>query len=504
MSSNIPMSSHPMGSHPIATATQTVQRQARRQSEPAEPTHLSELDQSEAFETLTRLISETAHDLRAPLTTIREAVRLVRDGDLGRLSKSQQECLTAAIDQCNCAGQMVEEMVQSRRFETGFGNVRRTWVSIDAIREQVESTLQPWALPRNINLLWDGPFGEDVLIYADPALLRRLLVNLANNAIRVTSPQQAVMIRAQRHFNSQMMNWSVVDQGRGITPHDLELISAGKAPTQSIGGLGLLISRQLAAAHFSKLRIESRVGTGTATSFHTPMGGPAGVVANFALWRTQLAQPKSVSAAEPDEMVYEVAPIQPQTSNRGSKRTSRPESIAAPRRVRIDVPSQAVDLGVANVAPIFPHHLYLTSIEVGAAVANTAISDFDYLLQRSMRVTEMAYRTSQRSWVIAFDADSTTGPSRRHEIERTVQMELESLRIRWGNESVIGSVLSEEFATKLSSMMTDMIVRQSLFHAQQSFSDPNTDFDGRPVEIESTIPASRLDRELSNLRGRWQ
>lgn len=493
-----------MGPSHFATATATAYRQAKRPSEGVESIAYRPME-DDAFETVSRLISETAHDIRAPLSTIREAVRLVRDGDLGRLSRSQQECLSAAIDQCNCANQMLDEMVQSRRFETGFGNVCRTWISIDQIRQQVEATLQPWALPREIKLLWDGPFGQDVQIYADPVLLRRLIVNLANNAIRVTSANQAVLIRANRAYNSQMMNWSIVDQGRGITPHDLEMIATGRAPTQSVGGLGLLICRQLAAAHFSKLRIESRVGTGTAASFQTPMGGPSSVAANFALWRTQLTKTPPSNIMEQDEMVYPVAPVgTPIERQSAGNRSKRPESIAAPRRVRIDVPSQAVDLGVGNVSPVFPHHVFLTTVSVGAAVAVTAVGDFEKLLQRSLRVTEMAYRTGGRSWVIAFDADANAAQARRSDIERLAEMEeLNTLRLRWSNGVVISSAITDELAVKMSSMLADMMVRQTLYDSQQAVTDPNTDLDGNPVTGESTIPSSRLQREVNYLRGQW-
>ncbi|OYP32992.1 sensor histidine kinase [Rhodopirellula sp. MGV] len=486
-----------MGPSHLATATPTAHRSTKRMGDATVRSDLSKADIDASFEMVTRLISETAHDLRSPLTTIREAVRLVRDGDLGRVSRQQHECLSAAIEQCNCAGQMVDEMVQSRRFETGFGNIRRSWVSIDEIRHQVESTLQPWALPREISLLWDGPFGQDLMIYADPGLLRRLLVNLANNAVRVTAPKHAVLIRAHRYSNSQILNWSVVDQGCGISPNDLELIASGKAPTQSVGGLGLLICRQLAAAHFSKLRIESRVGTGTAVSFQTPMGGPSAVAVNFAAWRTQLTMPVQTPKTEPDEMVYEVTPL----TSRSVHRSARPESIAAPRRVRIDVPSQAVDLGVGNVTPVHPHHMCLTTVALGAAVPNAAVDQFETLLHQSMRITEMAYRTGDRTWVIVFDADAQSALARRQSVERMVENEMQPVRTRWGKGIVISSAIRDELAIKLSSMLADMIVRQTLLDDQQSPSDPNTDFDGKAVTAESIIPSSRLQREVAYLRG---
>lgn len=477
------------------TAVTTEDQTGARRDAPTASTRPKVGTDSASFESASRLISETAHDLRAPLSTIREAVRLVRDGELGSVSSAQSECLSAAINQCNCAAQLVDEMVQSRRFDSGFPNVSRQWISIDELRQSVEQTLQPWMLPRGIQLLWDGPFGQGVKVYADATLLRRLIVNLAGNAIRVTRDGCPVLIRALPGRVQRVMDWSVVDQGVGISPSDLALIAAGKAPAKSVGGLGLMISRQLATAHFSSLRIESRLGTGTAVSFQTVLGGPAAVAAHWAKWRSGLIDQGDGSVVNENQRVHEVP------APRMSKTTTKP---APPRRVRIDVPSSLIELSADGVQPAFRDRVYLTTVSVGAAVPASGTNAFDALLQRTMRLTELAYRTGRRSWVIAWDADGQMGVAKRVELERLVENELDSMRMTWGASSIVSATKKPNFGCSLTHRLGDLLVRQTLAASQHAVSDADQVRLGTvPMELSSTA-SQRLELEVSWLKRNWR
>ena len=446
---------------------------------------------SESHHSVSQLISETAHDLRAPISTIREAVRLVRDEELGQVSSTQRECLSAAINQCNCVAQLVDEMVQSRQFDSGFPNVRRRWMSIDDLRQSVEATLQPWMIPREIGLLWDGPFSDGIPIYADATLMRRLLVNLASNAIRATRDGQSVLIRAKPSPGRGVMIWSVVDQGGGISASDMELIAAEKVPARSIGGLGLMIGRQLAAAHFSTMRIESRLGTGTAVSFQTPLGGPAAVAERWCLWRSELARGDSPKAAPSEKRLRNASPA------RSSRKLV---SVAPMRKVRIDVPSETIEVGVSDLRPAYQDQVYMTTVSVGAAVPSTGTDDFDALLQRTMRMTELAYRTGGRSWVIVWDADEKAGIEKRFVLDRLVRDELDDVRMTWGHHAVVSTSVNRESGAMLPVRLSDLIVRESLFAAQQSFPDADEyHLPMQPVRP-SSVAANRLERDVKWFR----
>lgn len=491
---NVPFpNSRPLGNPNLETrvpGTHSVARPSRRSNGAEGRGWQTELSANDSSDSARRMVSETAHDMRAPLSTIREAVQLVRNESLGQLTSAQRECLSAAINQCDYAGKLVDEMVQPREFESGFPGVRRQWISIDDLRQSVEATLQPWMMPREIHLLWDGPFGQDIRVYADATLLHRLMVNLASNAIRVTRPGRPVLIRTKSSVNHGVMVWSVVDQGDGISSSDMDLIAMSKAPARSVGGLGLMISRQLAAAHFGTLRMESRVGTGTAVSFQTAFGGPAAVAARWIKWRSELtktADPKSIGRGQLGN------------SKQPRRQPRRAGSIISPRRVRIDIPSQTIDLGIADLQPAHRDHVYLTTLSVGAATPASGTDAFDGLLQRTMRMTELAYRTGRRSWVIAWDADDETGARKRIELERLVQNELGPMRITWGDHSVVSETGNAASRGSLSTRLPDLIVRETLSASQHSFCDTDQVRQGtEPIQPSSTA-ANRLERHIRRL-----
>jgi hypothetical protein len=418
---------------------------------------------------------------------------LVRDGDLGEVSDAQKDYLSSAMDQCECAVHLVNEMSRLRQFESGFPNVRRQWLSMDDLRERVQATLQPWALPRDIHLLWDGPFGQRSLIYGDPTLLRRLLVNLIGNAIKVTRQGYPVLIRAKRAQRGDAMVWSVVDQGTGISATDMERIASGKVPSSSNGGLGLIISRQLAAAHFSTLKIESRTGTGTAVSFQTVCGGPGAVASQWARWRARLFDktlPRRFSQGRQVQNIMK------------SIESTRDVTQHAPQRVRIDIPSHTVELGVQDQRPEFPGSVVLSSVSVGAAVRSQKADRFDALLQSSMRITDFAYRADRRKWVIAWDADQQEAAARRRGLQTLANVELGDMRLTWGDFFPI-SLLAErpdQAANTLRVRLSDLMIRSTLSRSAKSIRDTDQVRLGTAPLAVSQTAERRLERDADFFR----
>ncbi|MEM6469162.1 MAG: HAMP domain-containing sensor histidine kinase [Planctomycetota bacterium] len=464
---------------PVTSATLSTSSHSPKAGSGFPHSHSSPHELEQTLDSISRLIGETAHDLRAPLSTIREAVRLVHDGELGELTSEQRECLSAAINQCNCVGQLVDEMVQSRH--EAAGNVRPIldWTDIDAVRRDVVSTLQPFVMPREIHLLWDGPFNRRVKVYADATILRRLLVNLVGNAVRVTREGQPVLIRAVADRRRGRMTWAVVDQGRGISEGDLERIAAGQAPHSSRGGLGLLICRQLAAAHCSSLRIESRVGTGTAVSFDTAFGGPIDVARHWANWRVDFFKHPNDATVDKAQQKHELL------------RNSSASSISPPRRVRIDVPSQRVEVRARNSAPEFSGQVFVASVTLGATLPAEAVDGFDRLLHRSLGPMEFTYRTGDRDWMILWDADREAAKQKRSNLETESRRQFDGIRMNWSMDSEYR--FRPDDGGSLTRFLGDVLTRRTLMNSQRAAeSSP-----GRELEL-STETRSRAEERLQH------
>lgn len=391
-----------------------------------------------ASEAAARLMSETAHDLRSPLTTVRESIRLVHDKELGELTAEQQAYLASAIDQCDCIDQMIGEMVQLERLRTGTPRVLRRWVPVSHVRKAVNETLRPWTLPRQIDVLWDGADDSKASVFADPAMLRRLIVNLVTNAIRVSPEGGCVLIRLERLGEGESIRWSVVDQGSGISESDMAQIADRQVSLGGGEGLGLSICRQIAALHFSSLRVRSRLGSGTEVTFETAAAGPRSVAENWSRWRVERRGPLSKPQHRND-------PADQETTTRTT------------RRMRLDPPSITIELSHEATAPRCEDRIAAGILSVGAAVSREAADQFDELFQSQAQMFDFVYRVETRRWVWVFDTDVHGVQDRIDSIIDAVAAKIPEVRMSWSEPQMIPIDARRTYAR-----LSDLLVRETL------------------------------------------
>lgn len=441
-------------------------------------------------------MSETAHDLRSPLTTVQESMRLIKDCKPGDLTSEQLLYLTSAIDQCDCMFQMIDEMVQLERLRTGIPRVHRQWISISEIRKSIDKTLRPWALPRKIDVLWDIMLDPETKVYADLALVRRLVVNLATNAIRVTPENGVVLVRLQRPRGSTAVQWAIIDRGGGIKRKVLQRMACSTdapdgttAVMESMSGgegLGLLISRQLAALHFSELQICSRFGQGTEVSFTTALGGPRGVADAWSKWRMGNNTPVRKPRCR-DGQLHRV-----DRGNHAVEGTAEKKSV--------ELPIMSVKLSHNATRPRSAGQVIAGLVSLGAAVPKSTTDTFDNLLQRQQRMFDFVYRVESRKWVWAFDLAPEAIDARIESICDEVITHVPGARMSWSDPQVIpiGDRVTH-------SRLSDLLVRSTL--SASSLRNVNDQDEVRLGTLpigESNIAASRLDDELRRLARRFR
>lgn len=447
---------------------------------PVAASHQNRRVEALATEAAVRLISETAHDLRSPLTAVRESMRLVRDGDLGPINLEQHHCLESAIAQCGCMEQMLGEMVQLERLRTGVPRVHRQWVAVSEIRRAVDETLRPWAVPRDISVLWDGADDPSMTVFADPIMLRRLIVNLATNAIRASAEGSFVLIRLAPLRHGETICWSVIDRGRGISESELRRVADRDVSFAGGEGIGLAISRQLAALMFSFLKIRSRLGKGTEVNFETAAAGPRSVANQWSRWRCAF-QTTATPLVSRNESLVELNRIEPS-------------------QIRLDSPSVSVSLTHEGARPRCEDLFTAGVVSVGATVSKDAADRFDAVLQSQLQIHDLAYRVETRRWIWCLDANQELVGDRIATISEQAQSAIPEIRLKWSPPQTI--VLDQR---RTSLWMNDLLVRQSLASA---WNPPRFESDdvrpGTAPLATSSVAASRLDAEMQRLTGKFR
>lgn len=191
------------------------------------------------------LIATVSHELRTPLTAMTALLENLADG----VVEPDADRLGAALDQAHRLADLVDDLLQLSRLEAGVVELDRQEVHLRALVAdsvaQVTSAGRPGSFEVEV--------ADDLLVRADPARLRQLLVNVLDNAGRHAPPDTQVQVSAGAAGGGWWLE--VADRGRGVAPEDRERVFA-RFGTDGAGGtgLGLAVARWVAELHGGTLR----------------------------------------------------------------------------------------------------------------------------------------------------------------------------------------------------------------------------------------------------------
>lgn len=217
-------------------------------------------------------LSFIAHDLRTPLNAVALASKVLeaslQSGEAELRAIKMIKVLQRNVQSMSSLVAKVIEENDNLRTESGVKLERRD-VDLWPLIESMVYDLNPVAGTGSTRLLNEVP--EDMVIYADANLLRRMMQNLIANAITHT-PQGEVVIGAAPTADGGIECW-VSDNGMGISKDRLDLIfEKFETETKDKGGLGLglAIFKTFVEAHEGTLKVDSEVGKGARFSFILP------------------------------------------------------------------------------------------------------------------------------------------------------------------------------------------------------------------------------------------
>jgi NtrC-family two-component system sensor histidine kinase KinB len=226
----------------------------------------------ELAELRTDLTSMIFHDLRSPLGNIISSLE-VMNASMPYEDEALQSVLSIAFRSSRRASRLVESLLDLDRLETNRAVLARENASIGAlIAEAVEET-HPTAEAKGQLLRMDLQPGLPP-VDIDVDMIRRVLINLLDNAIKYTHSGGEIAI-ASRLAEGEIVV-SVKDSGEGISAEDQERIfekftRLGQATRRKGLGLGLAFCRLAIEAHGGRIWVESEASKGSTFSFSLPV-----------------------------------------------------------------------------------------------------------------------------------------------------------------------------------------------------------------------------------------
>lgn len=221
-----------------------------------------------AYEAQRRFTADASHELKTPLTAIKARVGIALHGDSSPARvRDHIEAIDTAADQMT---HIVRDLLLLAVSDDGRLNLRLRRVSLLAIVLDAIELVKPLE-GRQIDLR----ISPRLTTWADQDLLRRVIVNLLDNAARHTPDSGTIGVEAKRVGHQVSIH--VYDTGDGIPEENLpfvfeRLYRVDSSRNRDSGGtgLGLAIVKSIVEAHRGMVEIASHIGTGTSVTITLP------------------------------------------------------------------------------------------------------------------------------------------------------------------------------------------------------------------------------------------
>ncbi len=227
---------------------------------------LKRLDRSK-----TEFISIASHQLRTPLTAIKGFVSLLLEGAYGKVPQETKEVLSKISVANERIIQLVEDLLNISRMETGRLQYEYAEVDIVPLLGELRDAFSVSAKKRGLSLIFDEYCGDvPLLVWIDRRKSFEVISNLIDNAIKYT-PSGSVHVQAEK--TGDFVRISVRDTGLGISQdtmaHLFLKFSRGEGGRKMFAngtGLGLYVGKNLVEAQGGRIWAESE-GPGKGSTF---------------------------------------------------------------------------------------------------------------------------------------------------------------------------------------------------------------------------------------------
>jgi len=230
---------------------------------------LSRLDQS--FDHMRRFVADASHELRTPISIIRGEADVALAHERG--AAEYKQALALVLDESRRLSRLVDDLLNLARADAGRVKLRVEEFYLNDLLAECCRSAQTLAGPRGIALQCSPH--DDLAFRGDEELVRRMVMNLIDNAIRYTPAGGNVTVSLDSRGGDIAIR--VADTGTGIAPgivpHVFERFYRGdKARSRQDGGfgLGLAIVKWVAESHNGKVDLSSTPGAGSTFTVTLP------------------------------------------------------------------------------------------------------------------------------------------------------------------------------------------------------------------------------------------
>ncbi|PZM85458.1 MAG: hypothetical protein DKT66_04555 [Candidatus Melainabacteria bacterium] len=210
-------------------------------------------------------ITALAHDLKVPLAGAERFLESVLNGSLGEIAPQLADALMTLRRSNKHMLWMVQNLLLTYQEQEGIQLFFMEAMNVKEVVEECLQELKPFASAAKVELA--SEIDDDLpMILADRIGIRRVLINLTDNAIKASPADSKISLIANRAGSGVCI--LVKDQGKGIASEVIPTLfkrfwkEPGESKSSSNTGLGLYVCKRIIEAHGGKIRCQSRLGEG--------------------------------------------------------------------------------------------------------------------------------------------------------------------------------------------------------------------------------------------------
>lgn len=235
-------------------------------------TDITEL--AHAMQVKADLAANASHELRTPLSAIRASVETLGTLDPQRDPEAIRKFVDVIDRHSERMYAMIGELLELSRLESGADQIDAASVSARQVVDELTKTFAETTTAKGIRWRTECP-DEDVTMTTSAELLRMILRNLLDNAVRFTEPGGDVCLSVKADKSDVVFR--VTDTGCGIPLPEQDRVferfyqvEQARSGTERGTGLGLSIVRHAAIAIGARIELKSTPGTGTQVTLRIP------------------------------------------------------------------------------------------------------------------------------------------------------------------------------------------------------------------------------------------
>jgi PAS domain S-box-containing protein len=220
-------------------------------------------------------VSMVSHEIRSPMNSLLMQLKNISDGLAGAVTEKQQEILQRASDKILNLNNLVTELLDLSRIESGLISHEKEQVDMRQLLIDQKNFHSAYAVEKEITLHLNCP-ADLPSILANRQNMEEALSNLITNGIKYSPAGGTITISAAAE--NKYLKLQVIDTGFGISEEDLDKIftrfyRVKDSNTRQIHGtgLGLAIVKSIIESHHGKISVASERGKGTTFTVFLPL-----------------------------------------------------------------------------------------------------------------------------------------------------------------------------------------------------------------------------------------